>query len=157
MYSLWFGDKMVFPDTVSVDSPNEDLPQDIVSDYLEAANIHNRSPRGAAALLRLAIQKLCVHLGEKGKDVNEDIKNLVQKGLPGTMQQALDIVRITGNEAVHPGTLDLKDDPETVGKLFKLLNMIAEKMLTEPKEVAALYSQMPPEKIDAVTKRDGGT
>jgi Domain of unknown function (DUF4145) len=154
-YSLWYNGQMIFPDSVSVDTPNEDLPEEIKADYIEASNIHGKSPRGAAALLRLSIQKLCIHLGENGKDINEDIKSLVKKGLPETMQRAFDIVRITGNEAVHPGTLDLKDSQETVGKLFKLLNMIAEKMISEPKEVSALYDQMPSEKIDAVIKRDG--
>jgi len=114
-----------------------------------------KSPRGAAALLRLCIQKLCMELGEKGKDLNTDIKNLVAKGLPEGVQKSLDIVRVIGNESVHPGQIDLRDDMETAKVLFKLVNLIAEKMITEPKEVEEIYNILPEEKRQQIKKRDG--
>src|SRR5690606_23193447 len=55
--SVWIGSKMVWPVVSVVAPPNEDLPQGIREDYLEAAAILQHSPRGAAALLRLAVQK----------------------------------------------------------------------------------------------------
>eukprot|EP01031_Cornospumella_fuschlensis_P049643 gene49643-60771_t len=82
--------------------PNPDLPENVLSIYNEAANIVNSSPRGALALLRLAIQELCINLGESGKDLNKDIGNLVSKGLLPDVQKALDVVRVIGNNAVHP-------------------------------------------------------
>lgn len=117
-------------------------------------NIATLSPRGAAALLRLAIQKLCAHLGAGGKNINDDIGNLVKKGLPVKIQQALDIVRVTGNEAVHPGELDLKDDVETVESLFRLTNIIAQEMISNPKDIDELYSKLPSSKLDGIKKRD---
>jgi len=59
--------------------PNQDLNADIIADYNEACRIYNDSPRASAALLRLALQKLCKQLGETGENINEDIKKLVKK------------------------------------------------------------------------------
>lgn len=114
----------MYPNSGGAPLPNQDLPEDIKADYLEASSILGGSPRGAAALLRLCVQKLCKALGKPGKDINADIKSLVEDGLPLQIQQALDVVRVVGNEAVHPGTLDLNDKPETVAALFNLVNMM---------------------------------
>ncbi|MCA9201125.1 MAG: DUF4145 domain-containing protein [Planctomycetales bacterium] len=146
---------MIFPSALPAELPNVDLPDDIRDDYEEAREIANKSPRGAAALLRLAIQKLCKHLGQPGKNINDDIKALVAAGLPPKVQEALDIVRVVGNECVHPGTIDLRDDRDTAMQLFRLVNFIALKMITEPKEIASLYGSLPTDKLAAIKKRDG--
>ena len=145
---------MIYPDFSGVEPPNTDLSEDIKRDYLEAALILQKSPRGATALLRLAIQKLCKQLGEEGEDLNKDIANLVKKGLPVKVQQSLDILRVIGNEAVHPGELDLRDDQATAEQLFKLINFIVEKMITEPKEIEAIYSKIPESKKQQINERD---
>ncbi|MBX4211648.1 MAG: DUF4145 domain-containing protein [Candidatus Yanofskybacteria bacterium] len=152
--SVWKGASMIFPKKIIVEQPNSDLSEEIQSDYLEAANVLNDSPRSAAAILRLALQKLCVQLGEKGENINDDIAALVKKGLNPTIQKSLDALRITGNNAVHPGELDLKEDVTRVVKLFGLLNFIAEKMITEPKEIGAFYDELPEGAKQAVEERD---
>ena len=154
LYSIWLEEELIYPLKIEVDDPNEDLPEEIKDDYMESAKILNLSPRGSAALLRLPLQKLCFHLGEKGKELNEDIKSLVQKGLPSTIQRALDIVRVTGNEAVHPGQLDIKDNKETARQLFRLINFISEKMISEPKEIESIYQKLPENKLRQIEDRD---
>lgn len=144
--SLWMDEKMVAPDSGGVSVPNEDLSDEIKADYLEAASVLQKSPRAAAALLRLALHKLCKQLGGKGKQIQEDIDLLVEKGLTEPVLDAMDSVRIIGNEAVHPGQIDIRDNPETAATLFRLINFIAEKTLTEPKEVAAFYGDLPDSK-----------
>jgi hypothetical protein len=154
--SVWLHDRMIYPDVEGGPAPNPDLPDDIRRDYVEAQSIVGRSPRGAAALLRLCIQKLCAYLGEKGKDLNADIANLVKKGLPPAVQQALDAVRVIGNEAVHPGQMDLRDDRQTAEALFQLVNLVAQRMISEPKAVQAVYEGLPQAARDAIDKRDLG-
>ena len=131
------------------------MPVDISDDYNEARDVLPLSPRGACALLRLCIQKLCKELGEDGKNINGDIKSLVGKGLPAQIQQSLDIVRVVGNNAVHPGQLDLKDDVDTARKLFGLVNLIVEVMITQPKHVQQMYNSLVPQsQRDAIANRD---
>ena len=152
--TIWHGNKMIYPLHSIAEMPNQDLPENVRADFEEARVIANLSPRGAAALLRLAIQKLCAHLGQPGKNINNDIAALVALGLPPKVQQALDAVRVIGNDAVHPGTIDLKDDLETVNKLFRLVNFIAHKTISEPKEINEIYNGLPADKLAGITQRD---
>jgi hypothetical protein len=152
--SIWINKKMVYPLTGTVEFANPDLPADILIDYNEAKEIVNISPRGAAAILRLSIQKMCVHLGEKGKNLNDDVANLVKKGLPIQLQQALDSVRVIGNHAVHPGVIDLNDKPETAIALFSFVNIICDYFITQPKKIAEVFGNLPEKDKDNITKRD---
>jgi len=152
--AFWNTTNMIYPKRIVVKQPNSDLEDDIKKDYFEAANIYNDSPRASAALLRLALQKLCKQLGEKGENINDDIAELVKKGLNPTIQKALDALRITGNNGVHPGEINLEEEPEKVLKLFNILNFIADKMISEPNEVDSFYESLPDDNKQAVIKRD---
>lgn len=152
--TIWYGDKILFPPSRYKLEPSEDLPPDIKLDFNEARSILNLSPRGAAAILRLTIQKLCKVLGKPGKNIDDDIASLVKDGLDVRVQKALDIVRVVGNEAVHPGQMDLRDDRETAAKLFSLVNRIAYDTITHPKELNQLYAELPEAKLKAIEQRD---
>lgn len=153
--TIWYKSILLYPDGGIAPLPNPDLPDNIKADYLEAASIAGKSPRGAAALLRLCLQNLCIFLGEPGKDINTDIATMVKKGLPKRIQQAFDVVRIMGNESVHPGTLDLNEKPEVAAALFKLINLIVDDRITQPKEIEDVYNTLPESKRKAIEKRDG--
>ncbi len=144
---------MFFPTIGNAPPANSEMPESVKNLYLEAASIQSNSPRGAAALLRLAVQKLCKELGEKGDNIDDDIAALVKKGLPLIVQQSLDVVRVTGNHAVHPGQIDT-DDPKVVGQLYSLLNVICEYMIALPKQVSGLYTSLPVKALGAIKKRD---
>jgi hypothetical protein len=152
--AVWVSDRVLFPPRRSGVTPNPDLPDDIVRDFEEARSIVDLSPRGAAGLLRLCIQKLCTSLGEKGKNIDDDIASLVSKGLSPLVQKSLDIVRVTGNEAVHPGVMDLRDDRDTAQRLFGLVNLIAEQMISIPRHVKAVYDGLPASKRERIEARD---
>jgi len=145
---------MIYPNAHTAPLPNDDLPETCVVDYMEARDISNKSPRGAAALLRLCIQKLCSEIGGKGKNINDDIATLVDNGLPLRIQQALDVVRVVGNNAVHPGELSVEDEPNTVTALFSLINLIVDYQISQPKQVADLFKTLPEGAQKAIEKRD---
>ena len=74
--------------------------------------------------------------------------------LPLQAQQSLDIVRVFGNEQIHSGTLDVRDDPETAIRLFELVNYIVEDRISRPKQIAELYAKLPEEKRKGIEARD---
>lgn len=152
--ALWIRDHMIYPQGGEAPPANSDLPEDIRRDYEEASAIVNLSPRGAAALIRLTIQKLYKHLGQTGENINQDIKAMVESGLDPRVQKALDAVRVIGNNAVHPGQIDLQDDHAIAENLFRLLNLVAEKMISEPKHIDEVYSSLPEAARSAIERRD---
>ena len=147
--------EMLYPDFCSAPFPAEDMPDDVKKDYEEAARIFIKSPRGAAALLRLGLQKLCIHLGEKGKNINDDIRSLVEKRkLSGVAIKVADTLRITGNNAVHPGQISDEDFDSLAGNMFGLLNAIVEETITNPKTWNNNYEQLPENARNAAEAQD---
>jgi hypothetical protein len=130
------------------------MPADVRLDFMEAREIVDASSRGAAALLRLAIQKLLLGLGLPGKNINDDIAALVQQGLPPQVQQALDVVRVIGNNAVHPGELAASDVAQVANRLFELVNFIVDDRIARPKAMKTLYEALPGGALSAIAKRD---
>jgi hypothetical protein len=131
-----------------------DMPTDAREPFDEARAVVDKSPRAAAALLRLALQQIVIFLGEPGQDLNKDIGSLVQKGLSVEVQQALDTVRVIGNESVHPGTIDMNDNADTAIALFSLVNFIVDQRISQPMRLEALYSTLPPAKLQGIEARD---
>lgn len=160
--SLWLrelqGDtyyaRMVYP-LANSRHPPADLPENCIKIYTEAASVAALSPRSAAALLRLCIELLCDYLNAEGKSINEKIGFLVKKGMPVQIQQALDTVRVIGNNAVHPGELSIDEDPALVDALFKLVDLIVDNQITQPRMVEELFSNLPERAKNGVIRRDG--
>jgi len=153
-YAVWVDNNIVYPRSSAASLPVEDMPDDVKEDFIEARKIVNDSPRAAAALLRLALQKLMVHLGEEGKNINNDIASLVEKGLPEKIRRALDAVRVVGNNAVHPGKMDLRDDEDTALLLFDILNIVVDVMITQSKKIDEIYNRIPHSAKEAIERRD---
>lgn len=150
---IWIDDEYVYPEMVATE-PNADMPDSVKSLYNEAALIYNKSPRAACALLRLAVECFCNELGETGA-IDKMIGNLVQKGLPTSVQKALDAVRVIGNKAVHPGQIAFDvDDKATAETLMKLLNIITERLISEPKEIDGIFNALPQTVKESIEKRD---
>lgn len=154
-HTYWYQQRMIVPSDSPVPPSHPDLPESCEAEYEEARSVFGRSPRAATALLRLAVQKLMAELGQSGENINNDIKSLVASGLPIQVQKALDFCRVVGNNAVHPGEIDLNDTPDIAQNLFSMINFIVEDRITRPKEIDELYSQLPEGARDAVQKRDG--
>jgi Domain of unknown function (DUF4145) len=152
---LWHETERRWPMGLIGPIAHPDMPEAIVSIYEEARTIGAQSPRAAAALLRLALQHLVTDLAHGEKDVNKAIGGLVKDGLPIRVQKAMDILRIVGNNAVHPGQIDLEEHSETVDALFALLNFVVDDRISKPKQIDDLYSTLPSGPLAAIERRDG--
>lgn len=138
---------MLFPKENLLPMPLPETPEDVKIDYEEARSIAQDSPRAAMALLRLALQKLMIHFGFPGNNLNEDIKKLISdKGLNPKLQQILHGIRVFGNNAVHPPHSDLTIvyTTEEVAKFFGVFNQIIQEIIVNPKLVDDLMSGLPP-------------
>lgn len=158
--SFWFGEllgdlegKLLFPLVSGVPTPHADMPDEVKADYLEAREVLPHSPKAAAALIRLALQRLCIYL-DKSSNINTAIGQLVADGLPQGVQKALDAIRIIGNESVHPGVIQDEDIDKSVSKMFDLLNFIVQDRITRFEEIDALYESLPEGKRQGVEQRD---
>ena len=139
--TIWHNEKMIYPFSGIAMYPNEDMPEDVREDFLQAREIMFVSPKSAAALLRLALKKLCVHLNGKGENIDDDINMLIEKGLPPKLVQALHSLRVYGKHSVEPGHIDESDDEETVQKLLAFVNIICDNQITQPKLIEQYSGQ----------------
>ena len=151
----WHKDRMIVPSEAPVVPPHEDLPESCHEEYGEAREIFARSPRAAAALLRLCVEKLLKEItGETKAPINDMISSLVAKGLPEEIQQSLDYCRLIGNNAVHSGTIDFNESSDVAECLFEMVNWIVEDRISRPKRAAERYASLPAGARAAIEKRD---
>jgi len=155
-YTLWVGGEMIYPEGSSAPLPSDDMPDEVKEDFNEARRIVNQSPRAAAALLRLAMEKLGRELtGEDNQSLHNMIGDLVDQGrIDERVQQALDSVRVVGNEFVHPGEMDDRDNRKTALRLFDLVNAIVELTITREKLIQEEYENIPENQMKGIENRD---
>ena len=119
-WSVWVADELVYPHQKYLIEPNVDMPDDIKPDFLEAAAVVDIQQEGPPPIA-IVVQKLVVKLGENGDNLNRDIGSLVEKEIiTKGIQKALDVVRVVGNNAVHPGVIDFNDNKSIAVNFFGL-------------------------------------
>jgi hypothetical protein len=138
---LWVYDQLVWP-TRHNPEPELDAVRNERREYVEASQILEASPRGAAALLRLTIEKLCKELGVSGEGLKDEIPIFVRQHVDARVQKALDAARLIESNAMHRGQIDIEDDRATAESLSGLVNLICEKMIMEPTHLQALYTRL---------------
>ncbi len=152
--TVWVADDIVVPRIEVGKTPHPDLPEVCKADFVEACAVAEASPRAAAALLRACMEKL---LGEiTGKTTpDEAIRHLLLKGLDASVQQAMDVLRVTGNKALHG--YEIAEDEITAAPteaLIGLLNIVVEDRITKPAKLEALYLTLPEVERAKIAKRN---
>lgn len=146
---------LLYPRTSTVDEDsNPDMPSNVKEVFDEASLILDDSPRASAALSRLAIELLMDELKAEGRNLNDKIGYLITQGLPLSIQQALDTVRVIGNNAVHPGEINMSDNKDMAITLLKFINIIVQNQISEPRSIKEAYSSLPEGAIKGIEQRD---
>lgn len=154
-FALWHERQLIHPLVLTAPPPNPDMPDHIKALFEEARAVSLFSPRAAAALLRVAVEQLTEHLGERTGRLNDRIGRLVQRGLPRSVQQSLDAVRVIGNDAVHAtNAIQLNDQPDTAAALFRLVNLIVDRLIREEAEANSVYALLSENQRADIDRRD---
>lgn len=159
-YSLWSDQKLVYPQKSLIPEPRKLMPDDVKKLYQEASDVFVHSPRASVALLRLALEVLLPHLGATKGTINNMISQLVsERKAIGKIQEAMDTLRVIGNNAVHPGEIIFEDGDDeyqnqTAIALFKILNYIVVETLESDAMINNLYSQLPEKVLKGIDNRD---
>lgn len=155
-HTIWIDGKMFYPKGSTAPDAHEEMPLAVKRDFNEARLVVEDSPRAAAALLRLAIQRLVVNeLEAEGGSLYQQIGNLVEEGdISPRIQRALDSVRVIGNNSVHPGEMDMDDNRETAEALFMLINEIVDEAIARENRIDAVYENLPEGALEGIENRD---
>ena len=154
---LWVYDQLVWPKRAGGSEPKPVAPPNVRPECEETSQTLEASPRGAAALLRLAIEKLCKELGVSGESLNDDIAFFVREDVDARVQKVLDAARIIESNAVRPVQIGLGDDRATAETLAGLVNLICEKMIMEPRHLQAVYTKLREDAQTAMEQRAQGS
>lgn len=156
-YGIWVNGDQVYPPNSPAPLPNDDMPEAVEQEYHEARKVVGDSPKAAAAILRLAMEKLTQQLtDEQDQSLYQNIGDLLEEGrIDSRMQEALDSVRVAGNDYVHAGEIYEDDDAETAIRLFRLVNIIVEMTISRENLIEESYSEIPENKLNGIQQRDG--
>jgi len=81
---------------------------------------------------------------------------MVKNGLSAQIQQSLDLVRVVGNNAVHPGQIQIEENKERIERFFSLVNLIVDVLIVQPAKIAAMFDTLvPPAQKKQIEVRDG--
>ena len=151
--ALWKDLKIIYPRSITVESPNPDMPEVAKGLYMESAQILQDSPRASAALLRLALQEILNKVIEGGEknSINDNIR-IIGGQVDKRTRDALDIIRFKGNQAVYPGEIRIEE--ESTKPMYKILNIIVQKLISDEKQIDDLYEELPESFKESIDRRD---
>jgi hypothetical protein len=109
--------------------------EESAEDFEEAAAILNKSPDGAAALMRICIQNMLPLLKQEGRELDDNISSLVRKGIEVEIQQSMDALQVLRKTPFQQSHNRFNEDRETATKFVKLLNGILQRRMLKNREL----------------------
>ncbi|MGW5049766.1 DUF4145 domain-containing protein [Actinokineospora sp. NPDC004072] len=166
--TLWYDGNIVFPLARLGKAAHRDMPAEVRELYEEAARVAAVSRRAGAALARATVERLIKHLdpeAPKGANLAGRIERIKARGVSTPVGQMLDVVRVTGNEALHseqPGelavmVLDDVEGPAMLEFLLETANDLVDELITRPAVTGDLWNKLPDGIKSKLTKPGSST
>jgi hypothetical protein len=143
-HSYWAWEQLVAPAVPLGPPPNTDLTGELLEMYTEAREIAGRSPRAAAALLRMLVEHLVMDLDTEGHEAERLSLKIIRLHEAGHIddgtRDALMAVKVAGDDALHSGQIDpnAENQAAIVEILFEVVNHIVASTRTLHRKVAEL-------------------
>ena len=84
------------------------VPEIIRKSYFEAKKIQSQSSAGSAVLLRRALEYVCQEQKSPGRNLNDKLKHLSDKGIiPTHLYSMANTLRFLGNVGAHPSDFEI--------------------------------------------------
>lgn len=158
-FSFWYRKQMVYPSMSrsAGSAAHADMPAEVRELYEEAAAVAPISRRAGAALARATVERLLKHLdadAPKHANLEQRIAR-IQPRVSTETWQLLEVVRVTGNGAVHVDeqpdeivimALDDTEGPALLEMLLETANNLVDELITRPRITSGLWETLP-EKI----------
>lgn len=129
---------LIYPKISSIlIEPNTDMSDEEKNLFNQAKNIFDQSPKSAGSLLRTVLEsilKRSFNMNNKKINLWQILnKHNVKEKLGELILSICNTCRLIGNSAAHSEKLNYQsEDKDKVELFFKLINMIANKLITQP-------------------------
>lgn len=129
----------IYPFISSIDDiPDKNMSEEEITLFNEAKNIFDQSPKSSAALLRSVLEDILrrIFTNHSNSMLGTILTNKdVQAKLGSDILDVCKACKIIGNQGAHSSLLIYKEeDINDVKILFKLVNLVAKKLITIPLE-----------------------
>lgn len=147
-FTLWLGERMLYPQTGEAPPPHPDMPPAIRELYEEARGVLPASSRASAALLRVALEGLLEEAGYEKGSLADRLKRAHEEGkLNAKIYELAEALRLAGNAAAHyePWKIDPsqgQEDREIILALFEFLNEVTEELIAKPKRLEEMKQKL---------------
>ncbi|WP_234508620.1 MULTISPECIES: DUF4145 domain-containing protein [Thermus] len=147
-FSLWLGERMLYPQTGEAPPPHPDVPPAIRELYEEARGVLPASPRASAALLRVALEGLLEEAGYEKGSLADRLKRAHEEGkLNAKIYELAEVLRLAGNAAAHYELWKIdpskeQEDREMILALFEFLNEVTEELIAKPKRLEEMKQKL---------------
>jgi hypothetical protein len=151
-WSIWLDGVMVYPHARRGPAPHADMPQAARVLYQEAAAVATASLRAGAAMARAVVERLVKEIDDEAP-ARANLETRIGRLRPRVstpLAQLLDVVRVTGNGALHSDdsdivvfALDDQEGPAVFALLLEAANGLVDELITKPRVVSEVWNKLP--------------